>query len=119
MIDPIAEELREMIRQYAPSACETDRAEALTCTLSYQSITHPERHVWIDTDLRGPGIEPGGIGMDLEDWTVPGEWDNAVARVRVHTVQEASILVERWLGGGNLEGYANVSMEYTTVERIS
>lgn len=117
MKDLVTEQLREMIHQYAPSARETDRAEALTCTLSYQSITHPERHIWIDTDLGGPGIEPGGIGMDLEDWTALGEWDNAVARVRVDTVQEASMLVELWLGGGNLEGYTNVSKEYTTVQR--
>ena len=52
---------------------ETDRADAGLTTLSFQSVSHPERHVWIDTDLLSEPV------IDLEDWNDEAEWDNSVA----------------------------------------
>jgi hypothetical protein len=80
--DQSTELLRHLILQRVPAAEEKDGAAALTCALSFQSLSDPDRHVWIDTDLGGPGIEPGGIGVDLEGWSILGEWDDAVACAR-------------------------------------
>lgn len=72
---------------------ETDRADSGLTTLSYQSINHAERHVWIDTDLAGE------VSIDLEDWTNDDEWDNSVANVTTHDIKLAASIVAAWLKG--------------------
>jgi hypothetical protein len=91
--DEITQKLRQLIGQHISIAQETDRAAANTCTLSFQSITYPERHVWIDTNLNG-------IAIDLEDWHNETEWDNAVAHFTVDSIQAAFSIVKHWLLGG-------------------
>lgn len=90
----ITQQLRQLIRQQIPEAQETDRAAANTCTLSFQSTTYPERHVWIDTNVEG-------IEIDLEDWNDENEWDNAVTRLSVDSIQAAAATVKNWLLSGN------------------
>lgn len=102
------ETLRQMLRSKILKAIETNRAETCLCTLSFQSTVCPERHVWIDTDL-------DGIGIDLEDWKIESEWDNAVARIRVDSLEDAVEIVQTWLYGGNLDNYSNVNREYEMV----
>ena len=104
MNEASTEHLRPLILQPVPTATETDRADALTCTVSCQRATHPDRHVWIGTDLRGPGMPPEGIGSDREDWSTPWEWENAVARVRCVSIHDALDLVSTWWAGGNRDG---------------
>ena len=70
---------------------ETDRADMSLCNLAFQSPTHPNRHVWLDT--------LHGIYVDLEDWTYDDTWDNAVAHVTVESVPEAAEIVAAWLSG--------------------
>lgn len=91
--DEITQQLRQLIGKHVLLAQETDRATANTCTLSFQSITYPERHVWIDTNL-------DGISIDLEDWHNETEWDNAVAHLTVDSIQAATAIVKNWLLGG-------------------
>src|SRR5262245_13937602 len=77
--DWITENLRTEITDNAGFVVETDRADLMTITLSFQSRKRPERHVWIDTD---PGEEMAeAYSIDLEDWSYEGSWDNAVATV--------------------------------------
>jgi hypothetical protein len=67
--------LRQLIKRGAAYAYETERAEVLLYTLSYQSCTLQERHVWVETG-------PDEISIDLEDWeNESDEWDNAFYRV--------------------------------------
>ncbi len=106
--DELTEKLRNLIVNQVPNAKETNNAEAFLSTLSFQSIICPERHVWIDTDL-------DGIGVDLEDWSVEGEWDNAVARVKLDSLDAAKELVQTWLSCGNLDNYTNVNKEYQPI----
>lgn len=94
--DEITEQLRQMIVSKVPMAQETDDAEALLCALSFQSASYPERHIWLDTDSEG-------ISMDLEDWNVESEWDNAVARIKVASLAEATDIAQAWLSGINLD----------------
>lgn len=91
--DEITQQLRQLIGQHRLIALETDRAAANTCTLSFQSVAYPERHVWIDTNL-------DGIEIDLEDWHDETEWDNAVAHFTVDSIQAATVIVKHWLLGG-------------------
>jgi hypothetical protein len=109
--DEITEKIRQAIEKKIPEAAETDRAEVSLCTLSFQSSSYPERHVWIDTD--------DGMRIDLEDWQDESEWDNAVARMTVESIEELVDLVKTWLLGGNLEQYSNVNKEYGIVKKIA
>jgi len=87
---------------------ETDEAEASLCALSFQSLTVPSRHVWIDTDLHEVGI-----GLDLEDWQRDDEWDDAVARVKASSALDAVEVVGIWLSGARLsDWYTNINQEY-------
>ncbi|MFO0886346.1 MAG: hypothetical protein U0894_19560 [Pirellulales bacterium] len=72
---------------------ETDRADSCLTTLSYQSVNHIERHVWIDTDIGGE------VSIDLEDWTNNEKWDNSVASVATHDIKVAASIVIAWLKG--------------------
>jgi hypothetical protein len=94
--DEITERLRQMVTSKVPMAQETDEAEALLSALSFQSTSYPERHIWIDTDLEE-------ISIDLEDWNIEGEWDNAVARLKVESLPEAVDIAQAWLSGVNLD----------------
>lgn len=107
----LTETLRQLLKSQLSKAVETDRAETCSCTLSFQSTVCPERHVWIDTDL-------DGIGIDLEDWNTESEWDNAVARIRANSLEDAVEIVQTWLQGGNLDNYLNVNREYEMVFKI-
>ena len=105
----VTEQLRQMIGHKAPGARETDDAEASLTTLSFQSDIHPERHVWIDTDLEG-------IGLDLEDWNIEAEWDNAVARVKAQSLAEVVEITQLWLSGANLDDYyTGLNKEYKRI----
>lgn len=104
----VTETIRQMIGHQLPFVCETNRAETFLSTLSFQSTVYPERHVWIDTNL-------DGIGIDLEDWNNQSEWDNAVARITVDSLDEVVEIVKIWLSGGFLDNYSNVNQEYQRV----
>jgi hypothetical protein len=93
--DEITEQLRQMIVARVSTAQETDDAEALLTALSFQSTSCPERHIWIDTDL-------AGISLDLEDWNIEEEWDNAVAHINVTSLVEVVNITETWLSGVKL-----------------
>jgi hypothetical protein len=108
--DATTERLRQLVQQSVPVVRETERADAFLCILSFQSISFPERHVWVDTKL-------DGIGVDLEDWNVEGEWDNAVARVKVESLEDAAELIQTWLSGESLEKYSNVNKEYQKITK--
>jgi hypothetical protein len=103
----ITEKLRQMLSSKLLTAVETNRAETCLCTLSFQSTVCPDRHVWIDTDL-------DGIGIDLEDWNIESEWD-AVARIRVDSLEDAVEIAKIWLLGGILDNYSNLNKEYEKV----
>ena len=104
----ITEAIRQKVGRIVPEIQETDRAESGLCTLSFQSTAYPERHIWLDTDLNG-------IGIDLEDWNIEEEWDNAVARVKVYSLEDAVEIIQIWLSGGQLDNYDNVGLEYERV----
>ena len=107
--DELTERLRQMIGRSTPECYETDRAETGLCTLSFQSKAYPEKHVWIDTDLNG-------IGIDLEDWEMSNEWDNASARIKVESLKEATEIIQIWLSGGKVDDYyANLNKSYERV----
>jgi hypothetical protein len=93
--DNITENIRQQIGKAVPEAVETDRAEASLCSLSFQSTTHPERQIWIDTDEQH-------IQVDLEDWQDETEWDNAVERTTVESVSAVIDILKCWFSGGTL-----------------
>ena len=76
---------------------ETDRADSGLSTLSFQSVMHPQRHVWIDTDLAGECI------LDLEDWIAEETWDNSVAHLASQDVDTVTVIANAWLTGATVE----------------
>jgi hypothetical protein len=90
--DKITEDIRQQIGKEVPEAIETDRAEASLCSLSFQSKTYPQRHIWIDTDEQQ-------IQIDLEDWQDEAEWDHAIDRITVDSAREVIDILKRWLSG--------------------
>lgn len=108
--DEMTEILRHLIEAAVSAAIENNRAEASLCSLSFQSRTHPERHVWLDS-------ENESIRLDLEDWQDGDQWDNAVARVTVGSLDEAVDLVKVWLFGENMAQYSNLNRDYGIVTR--
>ena len=90
--DKITENIRQQIGKAAPEAVETDRAEASLYSLSFQSETHPQRQIWIDTDEQD-------IQVDLEDWQDETEWDNAVDRITVESVSTLIDILKHWFSG--------------------
>jgi len=86
------ETLRVMIEHHVPEAIETSRAEADLIAASFQSRRHPERHIYISF------YDQEHFGIDLEDWMVEGEWDNAVDRQTTSSLDEALEIVKNWLG---------------------
>lgn len=93
--DKITESIRQQIGKAVPEAVETDRAETSLCSLSFQSKTHPERHIWVDTDEQH-------LQLDLEDWQDETEWDNAVDRITVESVSAVIDILKGWLSGETL-----------------
>lgn len=110
--DKFTTKVRQVILQNISVANETDRAEESLCTLSFQSQTHPARQIWIDTDN-------DEIAIDLEDWGNETEWDNAVARFTVDSVEELIDLIKIWLEGSNLEEYYEMGKEYKKAKKIA
>jgi hypothetical protein len=98
--DKVTEALRRDIIGQADYLLETDRADSLTITLSFQSRVKPERHVWIDTKM---GEDGSGFTVDLEDWTYQETWDNAVATVDTADAQIVRDVTQAWLRGEELE----------------
>lgn len=94
--DKVTEEIRQRIVKEVPEAIETDRAEASLCSLSFQSKTHSERHIWIDTDEQQ-------IQIDLENWQDETEWDNGVDRIIVESPKAAINVLRLWLSGEPLD----------------
>lgn len=76
---------------------ETNRADCSLCTLSFQSITIPKLHVWVDTDLAGQLV------IDLEDWEYEGSWDNAVAHLTANDLETCSAIIIAWLTGESID----------------
>lgn len=76
---------------------ETDRADSGLTTLSFQSTSHSQRHVWIDTDLAGE------ISIDLEDWTNHNKWDNSVANVTTQDTNLCAVVAITWLRGHSVD----------------
>jgi hypothetical protein len=93
--DDRTERLRQEVTLLG-QAIEDDRAEAGLTTLSFGSAICPERHVWLDTDLSGV------LAIDLEDWSVEEEWDNAVTRLDA-TEETAPDIVRAWLTGSSVD----------------
>ncbi|NER19380.1 MAG: hypothetical protein F6J96_01170 [Symploca sp. SIO1C2] len=108
--DQLTEKVRQIIGEKIPAVEETPRAEAGLSTLSFQSLNYPERHIWIDTD-------GAGIVIDLEDWQDENEWDNAIARITVETIEEVVDIVNNWLSGANSDNYSNFNKEYGIVKK--
>jgi hypothetical protein len=96
----ITDALRRDIIAQADYVVETERADSMTITLSFQSRVKPERHVWIDTKM---GEDGSGFTVDLEDWTYQESWDNAVATVDTADAQIAREVTQAWLRGEELE----------------
>jgi len=108
--DEMTETLRHLIEEAVSAAIETSRAEASLCSLSFQSKMHPERHVWLDS-------ENESIKLDLEDWQDGDQWDNAVARITVGSLDDAVDLVKVWLLGEDMAQYLNLNRDYGVVAR--
>jgi|1185.fasta_scaffold590152_2 hypothetical protein len=98
--DEVTTALRREIMEGAGYVAETDRADAMTITLSFQSRTNPDRHVWIDTRM---GEDGSGFTVDLEDWTREVSWDNAVASVDTADAGIARDVARAWLRGDPLD----------------
>jgi hypothetical protein len=98
--DEKTEALRQQITKDADFLVETDRADTLLITLSFQSSTKPERHVWIDTQM---GEDGGRFTVDLEDWTYQETWDNAVATVETDGAETVRAVTHAWLRGEPLD----------------
>lgn len=88
--------MRQSIVRIAPAALEDQRAESGLTTLSFQSASYPERHIWIDTDLAGELV------IDLEDWNYQASWDNSVAHLEV-TDENVPAIVQLWLTGATAD----------------
>lgn len=89
-------EITEAVRQLLlsqPGIAETTRADAGQTTISYQSLSMSERHVWLDTDLGGRMV------VDLEDWSASSKWDNAVAHIVVLDTDLLARVAFAWLTG--------------------
>jgi hypothetical protein len=110
--DTFTTKIRQIILEKVSTANETDRAGEALCTLSFQSKIYPERQIWIDTDNNK-------IAIDLEDWDNEIEWDNAVARFTVDSVEELIDLIRIWLDGFNLEEYYEIEKEYQKARKIA
>ena len=95
--DEATAELRALLRAAHDLREVAERAEAGLTTLAFAGVAHPQRNVWIDTDLAGR------IAIDLEDFAVAGEWDNAVARVAADDAAAAVATVRAWLGGADVD----------------
>lgn len=111
--DEKTEQLRQMIQQKIVSIVEeTSDADDWLCTLSYQSKIFPEKRIWVDTNLKG------SIGVDLEDVETGSEWDSAIARVKVDTLEDALELIQTWLSGQDMDKYTNLNKEYDKVIKV-
>lgn len=97
--DEVTARVQTALRSFA-EVRESNRAEAGLTTLAFESVAQPNRNVWIDTDLGGR------LTVDLEDFEVKGEWDNAVARLaaddeRALVAGRAGMADRRQRGGGD------------------
>ncbi len=114
--DNLTANLRNQISAKLPWTQETDEAEASLCALSLQSTIHPNRHVWLDTDM-------DGITLDLEDRqladTWDDTWDDAVAHVKVTSIASAIEVIGIWLSGATLsEWFTGINQEYRPIQAI-
>lgn len=89
--DHKTEMLRGLIREKLPQVIETSRAEASLCELSLQSSIKKERHVWVST------CADGKFEIDLEDWNMSDEWDNALERKTLFSIEECLRIIQDWL----------------------
>lgn len=94
--DEATARLRKLILQ-RPGLRETDSAEAGLTTLSFQSVSHPRRSVWIDTDLNGRMV------VDLEEESSERNDDRDVAHVIPADDDAAVAVVEAWVSGAHLD----------------
>jgi hypothetical protein len=94
--DVVTEKVRARLLGSPSKPIETHAADCAMTTLSFQSLTYSERHVWIDTDLGGESK------VDLEDWNCDDTWDNSVAHVFSQNLELLSSIVELWLNGGSI-----------------
>ncbi|MBP0018964.1 MAG: transposase family protein [Cyanobacteria bacterium SBLK] len=110
--DDLTEKLRQILLRNIVVIKETDSAELSLCNLSFQSRVYPERHIWIDTDC-------DEIDIDLENWQYEYEWDNAIARVRVDSLEEAVELIRDWVIQPEINDYYyNLNKNYEKVWNI-
>ena len=86
------ESLRQLVK-LSGEVKETGDADANLTTLSFQSVRHGNRHVWVDTDLAGE------LSVDLEDWQNDEAWDNSVAHVTASSIEVASEIIIAWCRG--------------------
>ena len=91
--DTLTEQLRQLITYHVSEASETNRAEASLTALSLQSLSLPERHVWIEVDMNGASI-------DLEDLATE---DDLVKSIDVDSFTEVLEILHAWLSGATLE----------------
>ena len=90
------ESLRHLV-QLSVEVGETADADVGLTTLSFQSVRHPNRHVWVDTDLAGE------LSIDLEDWEHDETWDNSVAHLTAPNIEGAAVIIVAWLSGQPLD----------------
>jgi ABC-type taurine transport system substrate-binding protein len=111
--DAITNSLRSLILHNADFLTETNRADTLMITLSFQSLVKPERHAWIDTKM---GSDGEGYTVDLEDWAHQESWDNAVASIDTELNTVACAVTHAWLRGDSLDRTLNYA-EGSSVQR--
>lgn len=104
---------RTILHGSAAFLAETDRADLMLVTLSFQSLVKPERHAWIDTDQGHLGEQ---FSIDLEDWTHETTWDNAVATISTSNRIAARDVTWAWLGGESLDNVLTQAAD-STVQR--
>src|SRR5689334_19866413 len=102
--DPLTHTLRQEIMTNTTFLVETERADELLSTLTFQSLLQSNRHVWIDTDMRE---SVDAITIELEDWNVEETWDHTVAVIDTTDFAIACQVVVAWLRGDPLEACLN------------
>lgn len=100
--DAVTEKARRLILA-SHMASETSRAEPGLTTLSFRSLIHPERGVWIDTDLGGEMV------VDIEVTTNTASWDNSITSYSAKDFNHLTNIAVSWLSGSSLDDVAKIA----------
>ena len=97
---PLIQEVREAVGKNLPQVYETDESEVDMLAIHFGSSVHPDLYAYVCCD-----DAESGLHIDLENWGDNSEWDNAIARVDVNSVEDAVHIVAKWL----LKGQSTIS----------